>query len=139
MGERENGPILRTRRGARMDRHCATRRLHRLADTGGVHAALIHPHMLRHTFVTAMLDARVDLRDVQIAAMRANPKNVRYTDLHTVCEQYFGPPRTTGGSHAVFRTPCPGDPRVNIQKDHGLAKAHQVRQVIAAIEKKEDH
>ena len=30
-------------------------------------------HMLRHTFVTTMLDAGVDLRDVQIAARHADP------------------------------------------------------------------
>jgi site-specific recombinase XerD len=31
----------------------------------------MHPHMLCHTFVTTMLDAGVDLRDVQIAARHA--------------------------------------------------------------------
>ncbi|MFG2091276.1 tyrosine-type recombinase/integrase [Spirillospora sp. NPDC048824] len=31
----------------------------------------MHPHMLRHTFVTIMLDAGVDLCDVQIAARHA--------------------------------------------------------------------
>lgn len=72
-----------------------------------------------------------------VSAMRANPKNVRFEDLRKVCEHYFGPPRTTGGSHAVFRTPWPGDPRVNIQNDKGRAKAYQVRQALAAIEKKE--
>ncbi len=72
-----------------------------------------------------------------VAAMRANPRNIRYDDLAKVCEHYFGPPRTSGGSHAVFKTPWPGDPRVNIQDDHGKAKAYQVRQVLAAIEKKE--
>ena len=37
----------------------------------------------------------------------------------------------------MFKTPWPGDPRVNIQNDHGRAKAYQVRQVLTAIEKKE--
>lgn len=69
-----------------------------------------------------------------LAAMRANPRNVRYSDLVKVCEHYFGPARTSGGSHTVFRTPWPGDPRVNIQNDHGKAK---VRQVLAASDKKE--
>ena len=72
-----------------------------------------------------------------VTAMRANPRNIGYDDLAKVCTHYFGAPRTSGGSHAVFRTPWPGDPRVNIQNDHGKAKADQVRQVLAAIDKKE--
>jgi site-specific recombinase XerD len=79
VGERLSGPILRSRTGSRMDRHCATRRLHALAQLAGVSTARMHPHMLRHTFVTTMLDAGVDLRDVQIAARHADPRTtMRY-------------------------------------------------------------
>ena len=57
----------------------ATRRLRHLADAAGVTLARQHPHMLRHTFVTTMLDAGVDLRDVQIAARHADPRTtMRY-------------------------------------------------------------
>jgi hypothetical protein len=35
----------------------------------------------------------------------------------------------------VFKTPWPGDPRVNIQNKGGMAKPYQVRQVLAAIER----
>ena len=77
--ERAAGPILLTSRGTRMDRHCATRRLRRLTETAGVQLPRMHPHMLRHTFVTTMLDAGVDLRDVQIAARHADPRTtMRY-------------------------------------------------------------
>lgn len=72
-----------------------------------------------------------------VEAMRKNAKNIRYDDLLKVCEHYFGPARRSGGSHAVFRTPWPGDPRVNIQNSSGQAKPYQVRQVLAAIDKKE--
>jgi integrase/recombinase XerD len=76
---RVDGPILRSRTGSRMDRHCATRRLRALARVAGVTTARMHPHMLRHTFVTTMLDAGVDLRDVQIAARHADPRTtMRY-------------------------------------------------------------
>jgi hypothetical protein len=34
--------------------------------------------------------------------------------------------------------PWAGDPRVNIQNDHGQAKEYQVRQVLAAIKKNEE-
>jgi hypothetical protein len=45
----------------------------------GMRLPPMHPHMLRHTFVTTMLDAGVDLRDVQIAARHADPRTtMRY-------------------------------------------------------------
>ncbi len=69
--------------------------------------------------------------------MRSNPQNLAYNDLLKVCEHYFGQPRQRGTSHAVFKMPWPGDPRVNIQNHKGKAKAYQVRQVRAAIERKE--
>jgi integrase/recombinase XerD len=79
IGARSRGPILLNARGARMDRHAATRRLRRLAETAGVRITRPHPHMLRHTFVTTMPDAGVDLRDVQIAARHADPRTtMRY-------------------------------------------------------------
>jgi integrase/recombinase XerD len=79
IGSRTGGPILLNTRGSRMDRHAATRRLRRLAETAGIQTAKAHPHMLRHTFVTTMLDAGVDLRDVQIAARHADPRTtMRY-------------------------------------------------------------
>jgi integrase/recombinase XerD len=78
-GERPTGPLLLNRRGSRMDRHAATRRLRQLAAVAGVRLPRMHPHMLRHTFVTTMLDAGVDLRDVQIAARHADPRTtMRY-------------------------------------------------------------
>ena len=57
-----------------MDRHAATRRLKHLAATAGIRKPRMHPHMLRHTFVTTIPDAGVSLRDVQIAARLADPK-----------------------------------------------------------------
>ena len=53
-GSRPRGPVLLNRRGARMDRHAATRRLHQLAKAAGIQVARAHPHILRHTFVTTM-------------------------------------------------------------------------------------
>jgi integrase/recombinase XerD len=73
------GPILLNSRGARMDRHAATRRLWQLVQQTGMPITGPHPHMLRHTFVTTVLDAGVDLRDVQIAARHADPRTtMRY-------------------------------------------------------------
>ena len=78
-GDRPGGALLLNRRGTRMDRHAATRRLRQLAAVAGVRLPRMHPHMLRHTFVTTMLDAGVDLRDVQIAARHADPRTtMRY-------------------------------------------------------------
>ena len=70
-----------------------------------------------------------------VVRMKRNPKGVRFNDLCRVCEFYFGLPRQSGGSHRVYRTPWPGNPRVNVQNDKGYAKAYQVRQVLSAIER----
>jgi site-specific recombinase XerD len=79
VGERTAGPLLLNRNGDRMDRQAATRRLRQLAGTAGLTLRRLHPHMLRHTYVTTMLDAGVDLRDVQIAARHADPRTtMRY-------------------------------------------------------------
>ena len=66
--------------------------------------------------------------------MKANPAGVRFYDLRKVCVHYFGKPRQSGSSHCIFKTPWPGDPRVNIQDHKGKAKLYQVRQVLIAIE-----
>lgn len=70
-----------------------------------------------------------------LEAMRRNPQGVRFSDLCRVCDAYFGTPRQRGSSHRVYRTPWPGDPRVNIQEDKGFGKAYQVRQVLKAIDR----
>lgn len=70
--------------------------------------------------------------------MESNTKNVRFADLAKICEYYFGKPRNSGSSHFVYKTPWPGDPRVNIQKGKdGKAKPYQVKQVLLAIKKLE--
>ena len=69
--------------------------------------------------------------------MNERPKGVRFNDLRKVCEYFFGEPRQSGSSHCIFKTPWPGDPRVNIQNDKGKAKSYQVRQVLYAIEQLE--
>lgn len=63
------------------------------------------------------------------------PANVRFNDLVRICEHFFGPARQHGSSHAIFKTPWQGDPRVNIQDAKGQAKPYQVRQVLAAVAK----
>jgi hypothetical protein len=55
--------------------------------------------------------------------------------LKKVCQTYFAKPRQDGSSHAIFKTPRPGDPRVNIRNAKGKAIPCQVRQLLQAIDK----
>ncbi|MFW5837406.1 MAG: tyrosine recombinase XerC [Desulfovibrionaceae bacterium] len=52
------------RRGGRLDRRQALRILQKLADLAGL-PRQVHPHMLRHSFASHMLQAGADLRGVQ--------------------------------------------------------------------------
>jgi hypothetical protein len=74
------------------------------------------------------------IKDI-LATMRRNPKGVSFGDLCKVCDHFFGEARQSGSSHRIYKTPWPGDPRVNIQNDKGMAKAYQVKQVLKAIER----
>jgi hypothetical protein len=72
-----------------------------------------------------------------LAQMKRNLKDVRFTDLCKVCENFFGKPRNSASSHRVYRTPWQGDPRINIQNHKGKVKAYQVKQVLLALERLE--
>ncbi len=74
------------------------------------------------------------IKDI-LKGMRLNPKGISFSDLCKVCDHFFGEARQSRGSHRIYRTPWPGDPRVNIQNDKGMAKVYQVKQVLKAIEK----
>ncbi|MDQ1446944.1 MAG: integrase/recombinase XerD [Acidimicrobiaceae bacterium] len=78
-GERLSGPLLRGASGDRLNRQAAARIVRRLAKRAGV-TKHISPHSLRHSFITAALDAGVPLRDVQIAARHADPRTTTRYD-----------------------------------------------------------
>lgn len=65
---------------------------------------------------------------------KQNPQGIRFKDLCRTCDYYFGTPRQKG-SHRIYKTPWPGDPRVNIQNNNGFAKVYQVKQALKAIQK----
>ena len=72
LGERTTGPLFLGAKGERMDRYPADRTVKRLARRAGI-TERISPHSLRHSFITAALDAGVSLRDVQEAQPRRPP------------------------------------------------------------------
>lgn len=78
-GDRLAGAVLLTRTGRRMDRYAGTRIVRRLAKRAGI-TKHISPDSLRHSFITAALDAGVPLRDVQMAARHADPRTTTQYD-----------------------------------------------------------
>ena len=66
--------------------------------------------------------------------MEESPRNVRFKDLCRVSEHFFGPPRLSGGSHRIYKTPWAKDPMINIQEGpNGTAKIYQIKQVLHAV------
>lgn len=79
-GERHTGFLLQRRTSTKpMNRKAATLAVARLCKKAGI-SKHISPHSLRHSFVTACLDAGVPLRDAQIAARHADPRTTARYD-----------------------------------------------------------
>jgi integrase/recombinase XerD len=72
IGERATGPIFLGAAVGRMDRYAADRTVKRLARRAGI-GKRISPHSLRHSFITAALDAGVPVRDVPGGRLARRP------------------------------------------------------------------
>lgn len=71
--------------------------------------------------------------DEAIEELEGNEGNIRFERLLTICEVFYDKPRIKG-SHHIFKTPWPGDPRINVQAAKGgKANPYQVRQVVQAL------
>lgn len=79
-----------------------------------------------------------NLIDDYIRDLEDSGKNTQFTRLLGICEDIFGDYRVKG-SHHIFKTPWPGDPRINLQPSKGgKVKGYQVKQVIRALQKRRD-
>jgi integrase len=76
--ERSAGPILLSPTGRRMTCQYAGKIVKRLGSDIGLPE--LHPHALRHTFVTLALNENISLRDVQDAARHSDPRTTRRYD-----------------------------------------------------------
>lgn len=75
--------------------------------------------------------------DEIIEKLEKEKNGTRFSYLLKVCREHFGKDRVKG-SHHIFKTPWPGDPRINIQISKGKAKPYQVDQVVEALVKLKD-
>jgi site-specific recombinase XerD len=80
VGERRRGPLLATANGHRVTRQHANKIIHHMGCQIGIPE--LHPHALRHAFVTLSLDEGGTLRDVQDAARHADPRTTRRYDTN---------------------------------------------------------
>jgi len=91
-GDRDHGPLLITRTGRRMSTDQARSTIKVLArradvgltrhpNTNNILDVWLHPHSLRHTFVTLARQAGAALEDVQDAAGHSDPRTTRAYDL----------------------------------------------------------
>ena len=82
------------------------------------------------------MDDRVEIYEIEnlLIELSGKEKDIRFSRLVKICEDVFGNYRVSGGHH-IFKTPWPGDPRINLQKAGNKAKPYQVKQVINALKK----
>jgi integrase len=94
VGERDEGPMfLSWNANRRLDRHAATRIGRRLAKAAGIERP-VTPHSLRHSFITAALDAGVAFR----TSKRLHRMPIRERRCDTT-----GPAARLTGTRSLFR------------------------------------
>ena len=82
------GPLLLTRAGTRLNRNAAARTVRRISRAAGI-TKRVTSHSLRHSAITAALNARVDLRDVQQFARHADPATtIRYDGARLTLDRH---------------------------------------------------
>ena len=122
IGERTDGPVFLAADGRRLDRHGAGRIVRKVARRAGITKA-VTPHTLRHTFITAALDAGVPLRDVQEAASHTDPRiTMRQSGLGAA---WTGTPHTS--SPRISRAPPGGQPGRSMTSRKPLRTATSTR------------
>ena len=70
-GARANSPLLVSERGERMMYRSIYSKIKRMGEQAGI--GKLHPHMLRHTYLTRLYNVEKDLRFVQDQAGHASP------------------------------------------------------------------
>ena len=82
------------------------------------------------------MDDRDEIHEIEplLIELSGKEENIRFSRLMKICEDVFVSCRVSGGHH-IFKTPWPGDPRINLQKAGNKAKPYQVKQVIVALKK----
>jgi site-specific recombinase XerD len=112
-GERSSGPLLLGVSGDRLIGRRRPRIVRRLAKRAGG-TKHIPPHSLRHSFITAALDAGVPLRDMPIAARHADPRTTtRYDRARNGLERhanYVATPSSPVNTRGIGRQPITTKP-----------------------------
>ena len=107
LDRRHRPDLFLNARGGALTRAGAFLILRRLAEKAGLEPARVHPHLLRHSFATHLLEGGADLRSVQELLGHADLSTTeRYTHVsdRRRREAYF-----RAHPHARRRTPSSGD------------------------------
>lgn len=77
IGGRTTGPLVITKRGTQQTRHGAYHWIKRLCGKAGL-PDTIHPHSLRHTAITTLVDAGLPIHEVQEFARHADIRSTEH-------------------------------------------------------------
>src|SRR4051812_10635862 len=102
----------------------------------GWHVRFSHVYSGGYKPCTRTLGTEAPMQTIEAAIAELEAGGVRFERLVAICSHHFVV-RNGKGSHLIFKTPWPGDPRINLQrsKGSGEAKQYQVRQVLASLRK----